>query len=413
LQLSKPQQVISNDKNRFRVAACGRRFGKSFLSINEMAKFARYPNQRVLYIANTYRQAKQVIWQELLDQLYKVNWIEKVNQSDLEIQLINGSRIFVRSAENREALRGTKYNFIVLDECGDINPDTWYTVLRPTLSDTGGHALFIGTPKSRNWFFDLWMQAGAQSDWSSYQYTTLEGGWVPEEEIEAAKRDLDERQYKQEYESQFIDYAGVIFYAFGDHNIKKFEHLEPSRPILLAVDFNLNPISGLICVKTADTLHVIDEVEIYGSNTNELAQEVKDRYGTRQYFAYPDATGKRTSTASSGVSDHLILNNAGFKVIAPKSNPSVLDTISVVNSRLKSSTGEVKLFIDPKCKRLREALIKHVYKEGTRQPEKNGANDYSHMTDCLRYICHNLYPLKNTNIQSRAPGRRQTGFYPR
>ncbi len=172
--LSKPQQIVSNDQARFRVCAMGRRWGKSMLSINEMAKFARYPNQRVLYIANTYRQAKQVIWDELKTQLYAVNWIEKVNESDLQIQLVNGSKIFVRSAENREALRGTKYDFIVMDECADINPDTWFTVLRPTLSDTGGHALFIGSPKGRNWFYDLHVQAGAQKDWSSYQYTTLE-----------------------------------------------------------------------------------------------------------------------------------------------------------------------------------------------------------------------------------------------
>ena len=145
MQLSKPQTEISQDSNRFRVVAAGRRFGKSFLSINEMAKFARYPNQRVLYIANTYRQAKQVIWDELKTQLYAVNWIDKVNESDLQIQLINGSRIFVRSAENKEALRGTKYDFIVMDECADINSETWFTVLRPTLSDTGGHAMFIGS----------------------------------------------------------------------------------------------------------------------------------------------------------------------------------------------------------------------------------------------------------------------------
>jgi phage terminase large subunit len=199
MKLTTPQQTISNDPARFRVVAAGRRFGKTFLAINELAKFARYPKCRVLAIANTYRQIKGTIWDELKEQLAPLNWIKKVNESDLHIELINGSKIFLRSADNKEALRGAKYNFIVLDECADMHPDTWFSVLRPTLSDTGGHALFIGSPKGRNWFYDLWIQGNATDDWSSYQYTTIEGGNVPPEEIEAAKRDLDQRRFEQEY----------------------------------------------------------------------------------------------------------------------------------------------------------------------------------------------------------------------
>ena len=184
MKLSKPQQTISKSKARFKVCVAGRRFGKSFLSINELAKFARMPDQRCLYVAPTYRQAKTVIWDELKNQLYAVRWIKKVNESDLTIHLINGSTISIRSSDNKDALRGAKYNFIVLDECADMDPDTFYSVLRPTLSDTKGHALFIGSPKGRNWFYDLYVQAGATDDWSAHQYTTIQGGNVDEEEGE-------------------------------------------------------------------------------------------------------------------------------------------------------------------------------------------------------------------------------------
>jgi phage terminase large subunit len=115
-----------------------------------------------LYVAPTYRQAKQVIWDELKNRLYAVKWIKKVNESDLNIQLKNGSVIYLRSADNREALRGAKYNFIVMDECADIHEETWHQILRPTLSDTQGHALFIGSPKGRNWFFDLYSLSGEE-----------------------------------------------------------------------------------------------------------------------------------------------------------------------------------------------------------------------------------------------------------
>jgi len=195
MKLTEPQNLVSKDSNRFRVVAAGRRFGKTFLAINELAKFARFPKQKVLAIANTYRQIKGTVWDELKEQLTPLNWVKKINESDLHIELINGSKIYLRSADNKEALRGAKYNFIVLDECADMHPDTWYSVLRPTLSDTQGSALFIGSPKGRNWFYDLWLQGNATDDWSSWQFTTLEGGNVPETEIKAAQRDLDSRRF--------------------------------------------------------------------------------------------------------------------------------------------------------------------------------------------------------------------------
>jgi len=407
MKLTTPQQTISNDPARFRVVAAGRRFGKTFLAINELAKYARHPKRRVLAIANTYRQIKGTVWDELKEQLAPLNWIKKINESDLHIELVNGSRIYLRSADNKEALRGAKYDFIVLDECADMHPDTWFSVLRPTLSDTGGHALFIGSPKGRNWFYDLWLQGNATDDWSSYQYTTIEGGNVPQEEIEAAKRDLDQRRFEQEYLGQFVSYEGVIFYAFSEDNIQKKPILPEERtPLHIAMDFNRSPMTALICQKTADTLHVFDEIEIFSSNTFEIIQEIRQRYGAmRQTYAYPDATGA-FGTTNSTTSNHVILQNNGFKVITDKTNPSIADSIVAVNSMLKSSTGEIRLTMDPKCVRLRECLLKHTYKANTRVPDKDSG--YDHMTDALRYIVYRLWPIRQ-HTQSYAPKRMAAG----
>lgn len=397
--LSEPQKVISADSTRFRVCCAGRRFGKTFLAINELAKFSRFPGRRVLFIANTYRQAKQTCWDELKTQLYQRNWIQKVNESDLCIILRNNSRIYLRSADNKDALRGAKYDFIVMDECADIDAETWFSVLRPTLSDTGGHALFIGTPKGRNWFYDLFVQAGAQQDWSSHNYTTIQGGFVPQEEIDAAKRDLDERTYLQEYEANFVDYSGVVFYAFSEHNMRKAPELSPSNAIHIGLDFNVDPMSAVVCLQQGDHLMVIDEIEIYGSNTHEMVLEIQRKFGiNRQIFVYPDASGAKRSTTSPGLSDHIILKNSGFIVRSASSNPPISESIASVNSRLRTSSGDIKLWIDPQCKKLRECLIKHTYKEGTRVPTKD--QGYDHMTDALRYVVHMLYPLR-PNIVSK------------
>jgi len=400
MKLSKPQAQISNSEARFRIAACGRRFGKSWLAMNEMAKFARYPNQKILAVAPTYKQCKNIWWNDLKGMLIEKNWVKKINESELMITLVNGSTITLRSSENYDALRGGKYNFIVLDEFADMNPDAWFQVLRPTLSDMQGHALFIGSPKGRNHFYSLWIEAGVLEDWESFQFTTLEGGNVPESEIEAAQRDLDERTFNQEYMSQFVDYAGVIFYNYNDeYNLKKYTGEFTDRtPIHVSCDFNNSPLTAGIWVKGKDWLHAIDEIEIYGSNTLELVQEINRRYGTaRQRIAYPDATGSRVNTNSMGLSDHIILQNNGYKLVTGKVNPNVNDSINSVNTLMKNSLGETKFWIDPKCKKMRESYLKYVYKEGTRIPHKDNVHD--HHADHTRYICHRLFPV-NRELES-------------
>ena len=411
MKLTPPQRTISDDANRFRVVAAGRRFGKSFLSINELAKYSRFPNQKCLYVAPTYRQAKTVIWDDLKEMLYAVNWIKKVNESDLSILLINGSKISIRSSDNKDALRGAKYNFIVLDECADMDPDTFYTVLRPSLSDTKGHAMFIGSPKGRNWFYDLYVQAGATDDWGAHQYTTIQGGQVDQEEIESAQRDMDERQFQQEYLASFVDYAGVIYYAFTENNIVPFDKtkLGPREIISVGIDMNINPMSAVIgYINKKGVLHIIDEIEIYSSNTNELTNEIKARYPHRTIHAYPDASGQALKTSAAGITDHIILQNAGMKVKVNKTNPPVVDRINSVNSMLCNNFGERKLLIDPSCRRLRECLIKHTYREGTRQPNKT--DGYDHLLDSLGYMVYQNFVIgREYNKMEKGKSTRYSG----
>ena len=405
LKLTPPQKSISADDSRFRVVVAGRRFGKSYLSINELARFCVKPNQKCLYVAPTYRQAKTVIWDDLKTKLYAVNWVKKVNESDLSILLVNGSKISIRSSDNKDALRGAKYNFIVLDECADMDPDTFFTVLRPTLSDTKGHCMFIGSPKGRNWFYDLWIQAGATEDWSAHQYTTIEGGHVDQEEIDSAKRDMDERQFQQEYLASFVDYAGVIYYSFTEANVTPFNrnNLSARDPIYVGIDMNINPMSAVVgYINKNGVLHIIDELEIYSSNTNELVQEIKTRYPHRLINAFPDASGQAQKTSAAGVTDHIILQNAGFKVRVGNTNPPVVDRINSVNSLLCNNLGERKLLIDPICKRLRECLIKHTYKEGTRQPNKT--DGYDHLLDAMGYLVYNNFVIRK-DIHNRDKGK--------
>ena len=412
MKLTPPQQIISDDPARFRVVVAGRRFGKTFLAINELAKFARYPNQKCLYIATTYRQAKGVIWEDLLQLLHEKNWVKKVNISDLTVTLVNNSTICLRSSENSPALRGTKWNFISLDEYASMDSNTWTSILRPTLSDTEGHALFIGTPFGRNHFWELYNNASVLGDWSSHQFTTEQGGNVAPEEIEASKRDLDERTFNQEFNATFEDNKGTIAYAYDKDNLRPAPQLSPSNALHIGMDFNTDNFAACVMLQNRDTLHVIDEFMLQNSSTHDMCKEIQQRYGKRMIFVYPDASGNQRKTSANGMTDHLILHNAGFKVRNPKSNPAVKDAITAVNSRLRSTTGEIKLYIDPNCRHTIDCLTKYTYKEGTRIPDKTGA--YDGMFDALKYAVWQLFPLQQARFDTMPGNRfRSTGVRPR
>ena len=190
--LTNPQKEVINNKARFRVLISGRRFGKTFLAINELARFARFPNKKVWYIAPSYRQAKSICWVDLKDRVIKHKWDLKINDSDLSILLKNNSSISLRGADNEQSLRGVGLDFLVIDEFQDVKPYAWNEVLRPTLSDTQGHALFCGTPKGYNWAYDMYVKGTRDNDWKSFKYI---------EDIEKKAEEIWSNETKQEVDS--------------------------------------------------------------------------------------------------------------------------------------------------------------------------------------------------------------------
>ena len=404
--LSEAQKTIANDTHRFRVAVCGRRFGKTHLAIRELCKFAREPERRCWYIAPSYRMAKQIAWTKLKKKLISLNWVKKINEQELLITLINDSEIALRGADNYDSLRGVGLDFLVMDEFADINEEAWTEVLRPTLSDKQGSALFISTPKGiNNWAYELFMLKTENTQWASWQYTTLDGGRVPELEIASARKDLDLRTFRQEYEASFETYAGRIYYAFDrSKNVKEFDVSSISNLDIIYVgsDFNISPLTSVISVRHGDDLYVFDEIKMYSSNTNELADEIRTRYPKSKVFIYPDPAGGARKTSAGGQTDHTILANAGFVVKAPRSHTPVRDRINAVNARLCDTNGVQHVYIHPKCKSVVECLERQIYKEGTSQPEKG---EFDHMNDALGYLIDYLWPIKKDHSNIKQPTR--------
>ena len=177
LSLRFAQGEVFQSRDRFRVLVAGRRFGKSYLSCIELLRGAiEKPGETYFYCAPTYRMAKDIAWKTLKQLVPKV-WVKSKNESDLKIELVNGSMIELKGTENAMALRGRSLSGCVLDEAAFMDSGVWFEVLRPALADKQGWALFISTPEgTASWFYDLWCFAGEDdNDWKRWSYTTIEG----------------------------------------------------------------------------------------------------------------------------------------------------------------------------------------------------------------------------------------------
>jgi hypothetical protein len=204
------QAVIHNSPARFRVVDAGRRFGKTRLGVLECLEAAA-KGKRAWWVAPSYKMAN-VGWRPLRKLAAQIPGA-LVNLTEKNVTLPGGGEVSVRTADNPDSLRGEGLDLVVMDECAFIKPEAWSEALRPALSDKLGRALFISTPRGRNWFWEMYQRGinGDNTDWASFRYKTLDNPFIAPSEIEDAKQLLPELIFRQEYEAEFIDSEGAVF----------------------------------------------------------------------------------------------------------------------------------------------------------------------------------------------------------
>ena len=339
----------------------------------------------------TYRQGRMVIF-PMLKQLLGGRPHLKINESDLSIKFKNGSEIAIKGADNEDSLRGVSLSRVVLDEYAFMKPNVWEEIIYPSLIDTPkSSALFIGTPDGHNHFYDIFLKGQKKDkDWKSWQFKTIDGGFVPKEEINKAKTTMDEKTFRQEFEATFESSGNKVAYNFDrNKHIKQANELGHIK--WAGIDFNVDYMSASACSEYTDsTLHYYDEIRLKNSNTDEMAQAIKNKWKNIKDI-YPDPSGTARSTTSSE-SDFDILRAYGFNVIAHKKAPTHRDRISALNFKLKDATGRVKMTVDPQC----VELIKDLE---LCSRDKNGGIDKTdinrtHALDSATYGLHYRHPVR-------------------
>lgn len=212
VKLHEKQLEIFNDKHRFRIVAAGRRFGKSRLAAwLLLIEALKSSNKDVFYVAPTYQQAKDIMWGVLKELGHEV--IASAHENTSVLTLVNGRKIYLKGADRPDTLRGVGLAFLVVDEYADIKANVWEQILRPALADVQGGAVFIGTPKGRNHFYEMFKygEAGKDEEWASFHYTSYDNPLIPAKEIEAAKSSMSSFAFRQEFMASFEAASRDIF----------------------------------------------------------------------------------------------------------------------------------------------------------------------------------------------------------
>ena len=396
--LTPAQTEIAKDTHRFRVVDCGRRFGKTTLSVEEIKGKAVSKPCRIAYIAPTFQQARDIAWELLKSELKPI--IIKINESRLEIttRTFQGgeSLIVLRGWEAIETLRGQNFHFLVIDEIASMRNFllNWQEVLRPTLTDFKGEALFISTPKGFNHFYELFKKEAEDPDYKSFHYTTYDNPHIPPEEIEKAKQEITEDRFAQEYLADFRKTEGLVYkefdrelHLFADEDIQHLTFTD----YFAGIDFGFtNPTAVIHIRKDRDeNFYVVDEFYEPQHSEEEIAEYVA---ACKFQRVYPDPESPSAIKA-------LRTKKVNVRTVV-KNRDSIKNGINILRELFKSN----RLKINRKCENLIYELETYSYpeKKDLKNEDENPIKENDHACDALRYAF--LMQHGNSKARSFIPG---------
>lgn len=381
--LHQTQQAIAKDNHRFRILCCGRRWGKTTLAVEEIKGVALSKDARIVYIAPTYQQARDIAWQMLIKELKPI--IKKVNESRLELEVHNtqqgSSLIQLKGWEAIETLRGQFFDFMVIDEVASMRNFfvNWEEVLSPTLTDRKGSVMFISTPKGFNHFYDLFNKQNDDEDFKSFHFKSSDNPFLPEEELARQKEALPEDRWAQEFEADFRRTEGLVYKEFSRE--RHIDSQEPKTVVdtILGVDFGYTNPAAQIPIKIDADNHYWIREEWYKvhQTTEQIAEQAMLYKATK---VYPDPAEP----------DRIeILRKYGLNC------RDVSKDIAAGVDHVRELFKQNRIHIHPDCKNLIWEL--ETYRYPDKKPEQNEkevpVKDNDHLLDALRYALYTHKPI--------------------
>lgn len=402
------QRALVDDGVRFKVVPAGRRSGKT-------ERFKRFVTREAMNLPGPYfaaaptrDQAKRIFWQDL-KLLSGIFWADyrPPSETELIIYLPTGSTISVIGLDQPQRIEGTPWRGGGIDEFGDVKEHAWAENIAPALDtvdprepDYRAWCWIFGVPEGLNHYYDLAEYARTSGDpnWRLYHWKSAE--ILPPDVIEAARRHLGPRQFRQEYEASFETAAGRIYEDYAQGNWTS-ETIAPHEQLLWAHDFNFTPLSSAVCVRRGGGLFVLDEIVLVSAVARQAALEFVDRYKYHQnksVIVYGDPAGRageKHGQGSNYTELEQVLRAAGWQVErrVKAAAPAIRDRQNAVRAKICNAAGERTLFVNPsRAPTAHKGLATVQLKQGSAFLEEE--SESQHITTAVGYLVDYEWPIR-------------------
>ncbi|MGZ3283958.1 MAG: hypothetical protein ACXU9A_14980 [Xanthobacteraceae bacterium] len=373
-----------------------RRAGKTVACIHDLQRQAvRCPRvrPRFAYLSPFLRQSKAVAWDYLRAAMSAARVAgATAHESELRVDYPGGAQVRLYGADNPDAMRGVYFDGIVLDEYADMDPRVWSEIIRPALADRRGWAVFIGTPRGRNAFFELWRRSQTEEGWFSMMLKASQSGLIPDSELELARRDLTEEQYAQEFECSFdaavvgAYYGKLMARAEAERRVAGVPY-DPSALVWTSWDLGIRDATAIWFAQVIGReIRIIDYYEASGVDLGHYVREINARpYAYAGHIVPHDAQAKELGTGKSRLE---VMESLGLRPITLAALHRVEDGINAVRMFIPKCWFDAK-----KCARGIDALklYRAEYDDKLQALRPQPVHDWtSHAADSFRYLALTL-----------------------